>query len=93
MGVKFGGGGIEETGGGGPGGLRIWWWVGGRRAEGLWWSVVRQGGVKLGPPSHFLFRFLGPGEPAAIDLARLPPPPAGPWGELDGRGGGEEKRD
>lgn len=78
VGTKFRGGGTEETGGGGPRGLIICRWGRvGRR--GKLWPVVRQGGVKLGPPSHFLFRFLGPGEPAAIDLSSpsLQPAPGG----------------
>lgn len=60
------------------------------RGSGERWPGVCQGGVKLGPPS-FLFRSLGLGETAAVEIS-LSQPSAHPLGELDAMGGREEKR-
>lgn len=83
--------GLEEMGEGGPGGLRICRCgkVDGGGGGAVVWS--RPGRVKLGPPSHFFFRFLGLGEPATIELSPPPTscPPLGGVGR-EGWGRGKE---
>lgn len=62
---------MAETGGGGPRGLRICVCWGGGGKVGWGWGAVARKGSNCGR-SHFLFRFLGPGEPAAVDLSSPP---------------------